>query len=264
MSRLSLYFSAKVVFLGGLWNFSVGIFGGYKKRAAMVAALCVVRSKSLVYNHGGEVFLEELFGTLELLAGVLLYLFELIFPAHGLPFVYTEAVVGKYLDALYLPVLAEGFAQGADVFLHVAIAWNKHVAQPEGVVVLFEPGGGAQGLLIATARALAMTLGVKLLDVEQNEVDLGEELFDVLVPHTAVRVYAGVYAVALEVAHDGYEGLGLYGGLATREGHAATLAEEWLLVNRHVDDVFGACSLAAIEVDGVWVCTIEAAEGTAL
>ena len=37
----------------------------------MVAALCVVRSKSLVYNHGGEVFLEELFGTLELLAGSL-------------------------------------------------------------------------------------------------------------------------------------------------------------------------------------------------
>ena len=71
MSRLSLYFSAKVVFLGGSWNFSVGIFGGYKKRAAMVAALCVVRSKSLVYNHGGEVFLEELFGTLELLAGSL-------------------------------------------------------------------------------------------------------------------------------------------------------------------------------------------------
>ena len=140
----------------------------------MVAALCVVRSKSLVYNHGGEVFLEELFGTLELLAGVLLYLFEFIFPPHGFPLVYTEAVVGKYLDALYLLVLAEGFAQGADVFLHVAIAWNKHVAQPEGVVVLFEPGGGAQGLLIATAGELAMTLGVKLLDVEQYEVDLGE------------------------------------------------------------------------------------------
>lgn len=106
MSRLPLYFSAKVVFLGSSWNFSVGIFGGYKKRAAMVAALCVVRSKSLVYDHGGEILLEENLGTLELLAGVLLHLFELVFPAHGLPFVYAEAVVGEYLYALYLLVLA--------------------------------------------------------------------------------------------------------------------------------------------------------------
>lgn len=94
----------------------------------MVAALCVVRSKSLVYNHGGEVFLEELFGTLELLAGVLLHGFELIFPTHGFPLVYAEAVVGEYLDTLYLLVLAEGFAQGADVLLHVAIAGYEHVA----------------------------------------------------------------------------------------------------------------------------------------
>ena len=264
MSRLSLYFSAKVVFLGGLWNFSVGIFGGYKKRAAMVAALCVVRSKSLVYNHGGEVFLEELFGTLELLAGVLLHLFELILPAHGLPLVYTKAVVGEYLDTLYLLVLAEGFAQGADILLHVAVAGHEHVAQPEGVVVLFEPGCSAQGLLVAAARELAMALGVELLDIEQHEVDLGEEFLDVLVPHTAIGVDAGVYAVALEILYYRYEGLGLYGGLATREGDTATLAEEGLLVDRHVDDVLGTGSLAAIEVDGVWVCTIEATEGTAL
>ena len=230
----------------------------------MVAALCVVRSKSLVYNHGGEVFLEELFGTLELLAGVLLYLFELIFPAHGLPFVYTEAVVGKYLDALYLLVLAEGFAQGADVFLHVAIAWNKHVAQPEGVVVLFEPGCGAQGLLVAAACELAMALEVELLDVEQHEVNLPKEFFYVLVPHTSVGVDAGVYAVALEVTHDGHEGFGLHGRFATREGDATTLAEEGLLVYRHVGDVLGTCSLTALQVDGVGVCTIEATEGTAL
>lgn len=152
----------------------------------MVAALCVVRSKSLVYNHGGEVFLEELFGTLELLAGVLLHGFELILPAHGLPLVYTEAVVGKYLDTLYLLVLAEGFAQGADILLHVAVAGHEHVAQPEGVVVLFEPGCGAQGLLVAAARELAMALGVELLDVEQYEVNLGEEFLHMLVPYAAV------------------------------------------------------------------------------
>ena len=230
----------------------------------MVAALCVVRSKSLVYDHGGEILLEELFGTLELLAGVLLHLFELVLPAHGLPFVYAEAVIGEYLDALYLLVLSEGFAQGADILLHVAVAGYEHVAQPEGVVVLFEPGCGAQGLLIATAGELAMALGVELLDVEQNEVDLGEEFLHVLVPYTTIGVDAGVYAVALEVLYYRDEGLGLHGGLATREGDAATLTEEGLLVYRHVDDVLGACSLAAIEVDGVGVGTVEATEGTAL
>lgn len=122
--------------------------------------------------------------------------------------------------------------------------------------MLFEPGCGAQGLLIAAAGELAMALGVELLDVEQNEVDFGEELFDVLVPHTAVRVDAGVYAVALEVLYYRDEGLGLHGGLATREGDAAPLAEEGLLVYRHVDDVLGTCSLTAIEVDGVGVGAI--------
>ena len=230
----------------------------------MVAALCVVRSKSLVYNHGGEVFLEELFGTLELLAGVLLHGFELILPTHGLPFVYTEAVVGEYLDTLYLLVLAEGFAEGADVLLHVAIAGHEHVAQPEGVVVLFEPGCGAQGLLVATAGELAMALGVELLDVEQHEVNLFEEFLYMLVPHATVGVDAGVYAVALEVAHEGHEGFGLHGRFATREGDTATLAKEGLLIYRHVGDVLGACSLTALKVDGVGVGTIEATEGTAL
>ena len=230
----------------------------------MVAALCVVRSKSLVYNHGGEVFLEELFGTLELLAGVLLHGFELILPAHGLPLVYTEAVVGEYLYALYLLVLAEGFAQGADVLLHVAIAGHEYITQPEGVVVLFEPGCGAQGLLVATARELAMALGVELLDVEQHEVDLGEELLDVLVPHTAIGVDAGVDAVALEILYYRDEGLGLHGRFATREGDAATLTEEGLLVYCHVNNVFGACGFTALKFDGVGVGTIEATEGTAL
>ena len=230
----------------------------------MVAALCVVRSKSLVYNHGGEVFLEELFGTLELLAGVLLHLFELIFPAHGLPFVYTEAVVGEYFYALYLLVLPEGFAQCTDVLLHIAISGYEDVAQPEGVVVLFEPGGGAQGLLVAATGELAMALGVELLDVEQHEVNLGEELLDVLVPHTAIGVDAGVDAVALEVLYYRDEVLGLHGGLATREGDAATLAKEGFLVYRHMDNILGARSLTTLEVDGVGVGAVEATEGTAL
>ena len=230
----------------------------------MVAALCVVRSKSLVYNHGGEVFLEELFGTLELLAGVLFYLFELILPTHGFPLVYAEAVVGEYLDTLYLLVLAKGFTQSSDILFHITISGYEYVAEPEGMVVLFEPCGGTQGLLVATAGELAMALGVELLDVEQNEVDLGEEFLHVLVPHTAVRVDAGVYAVALEVLYYRDEGLGLHGGLATREGDTATLAEEGLLVYSHVDDVLGTGSLTAIEVDGVGVGTIEATEGTAL
>ena len=230
----------------------------------MVAALCVVRSKSLVYNHGGEVFLEELFGTLELLAGVLLHGFELILPTHGFPLVYAEAVVGEYLDTLYLLVLAEGFSQGANVLLHVAVAGYEHVAEPEGVVVLFEPGCGAQGLLIAAAGELAMAFGVELLDVEQYEVNLCEEFLYVLVPHATIGVDTGVYTVTLEVAHDRDEGLGLYRRFATREGDATTLAEEGFLVYRHVDNVLGACSLTALKVDGIGVGTIEATEGTAL
>ena len=60
-----------------------------------------------------------------------------------------------------------------------------------------------------------MALGIELLDVEQHEVDLLQEFFNVLGPHTTIGVDASVYAVALEVAHDGHEGFGLYGGLAT-------------------------------------------------
>lgn len=225
--------------------------------------LCIGVPVSVDY-HRGEIFLKELFGTLELLLGVLLDGFELILPSHGLPLVYTEAVVRENLDTLYLLVLAKGFAQSADILFHIAIARHEYIAEPEGMVVLFEPCGGAQGLLVATAGELAMALGVELLDVEQYEVYLGEEFLYMLVPHTAVRVDAGMYAVALEVLYYRNEGLGLYGGLATREGDTATLAEEGLLVYCHVHDVFGACSFTALKFDGVGVCTIEATEGTAL
>ena len=225
--------------------------------------MCIGVPVSVDY-HRGEIFLKELFGTLELLLGVFLYLFELVLPAHGFPLVYAEAVVGEYLDTLYLLILAEGFAKGADILFHVAIAGHEHVAQPEGVVVLFEPCCSAQGLLVAAAGELAMALGVELLDVEQHEVNLFEEFLYVLVPHATVGVDAGVYAVALEVAHEGHEGFGLHGRFATREGDTATLAKEGLLVYRHVDDILGTCGLTALKVDGVGVGTIEATEGTAL
>ena len=73
-----------------------------------------------------------------------------------------------------------------------------------------------------------------------------------------------MYAMALEIFYYRYKGLGLHGGLATREGDTASLAEEGLLVYSHVDDVFGTCRFTALKLDGVGVCTIEATEGTAL
>ena len=72
------------------------------------------------------------------------------------------------------------------------------------MVVLFEPGGGAQGLLIAAAREVAMTLGVELLDVEQHKVYLAHEFLDVFVPHATIGIYTSMYAVALEVTYEGY------------------------------------------------------------
>ena len=147
--------------------------------------MCIGVPVSVDY-HRGEIFLKELFGTLELLLGVLLDGFELILPSHGLPLVYTEAVVREDLDALYLLVLAECFAQSADVFFHIAIAGYEDITKPERVVVFFEPCCGAQGLLVATAGELAMALGVELLDVEQYEVYFAEEFLYMLVPHTTV------------------------------------------------------------------------------
>ena len=155
----------------------------------------------LVNNHRVKVLVEEGLGTFELLTSVFLDLFEFVLPTHGLPLVYAEAMVGKYLYTLYLLVVTEGFAEGTYVLFHVAISGHEHITDPEGVVVLFEPGGGAQGLLIASSREVAMALGVELLDVEQHEVDLTHKLLDVLVPYAAIGVDAGVYAVALEVAH---------------------------------------------------------------
>ena len=129
---------------------------------------------------------------------------------------------------------------------HIAIAGYEDITKPERVVVFFEPCCGAQGLLVATAGELAMALGVELLDVEQYEVDLAEELLYMLIPHATVRVDAGVYAMTLEVAHEGHEGFSLYGGLTAREGYTATLAEEGLLVYRHMNDIFGTGGLTAL------------------
>ena len=168
-----------------------------------------------VHNHCGEIFLEEGFGTLELLLRVLFHVVEFVFPSHGFPLVYAEAVVGEYLYALYLLVLAKGFTQSSDILFHITISRYEYVAEPEGMVVLFEPCGGTQGLLVATAGELAMALGVELLDVEQYEVYFVEEFFYMLVPHTTVRVNAGVYAMALEIFYYRYKGLGLYGRFAT-------------------------------------------------
>ena len=160
--------------------------------------------------------------------------------------------------------MAESLAKSTDVFFHVTISGHKYITKPEGMLMLFEPGGGAQGLLIAAAREVAMAFGVELLDVEQYKVNLVHKLLDVLVPYAAIGVNASVYAVALEVAHKRYQSFGLYGGLATREGDTATLAEEGYLAHGHIDNLFRTCSLAAIEVDGVRVGTVEATEGTAL
>ena len=139
-----------------------------------------------VHNHCREIFLEEGLCTLELLLRVLFHVVEFVFPSHGFPLVYAESVVGEYLDALDLLVLSEGFAQGTDVFLHVTISRYEYIAEPEGVIVLFEPCGGTQGLLVATAGELAMALGVELLDVEQYEVYFAEEFLYMLVPNTTV------------------------------------------------------------------------------
>ena len=140
----------------------------------------------LINNNIGEVFHEELFGTFKLLLSVFFHLFKLIFPAHNFPLVYTEAVIGEYLYALYLLVLAKGFTQSSDILFHITISRYEYIAEPEGVVVLFEPCSGTQGLLVATAGKLAMALGVELLDVEQYEVYFAEEFFYMLVPHTTV------------------------------------------------------------------------------
>ena len=152
---------------------------------------------------------------MELLLSIFFHLFKLIFPAHSFPLVYAEAVVGEYLYALYLLVLAKGFTQSSDILFHITISRYEYVAEPEGMVVLFEPCGGTQGLLVASTGELAMALRVELLDVEQYEVYFVEEFFYMLVPHTTVRVYAGVYAMALEIFYYRYKGLGLYGRFAT-------------------------------------------------
>lgn len=217
-----------------------------------------------VHNHCGEIFLEEGFGTLELLLRVLFHVVEFVFPSHGFPLVYAESVVGEYLDALYLLVLTESFAEGTDIFFHIAIAGHEDVAKPEGVIVLFEPSCGAQGLLVAAAGKVAMALGIELLDIEQHEVDLVHQLLHMLVPYTTIGVDTGVYAMTFQVLHQGYKCFGLYGRLTSREGDTTTLAKEGYLADGHVYDLFGACRFATIKVYSVGVCTIEATEGTAL
>ena len=41
---------------------------------------------------------------------------------------YAEAVVGQYFYTLYLLIVTKGFAEGTDVFFHVAVAGYEYVA----------------------------------------------------------------------------------------------------------------------------------------
>ena len=218
----------------------------------------------LVYDNIGEILVEELLGTLKLLLSVLFHFAELVVPAHRFPLMYAKAVVGEYLDTLYLFVLAKGFAKSTDILFHIAIIRYEDITKPEGVVVLFEPSSSAKGLLVAAACELAMTLGVELLDIEQHEVYLAEEFLDMLVPYTTISVDAGVYTMTLEVAYKGHKGFGLYRRFATREGDTTTLAIEGLLANSHVYNIFGTSSFATLERNRVGVGTIKATEGTTL
>ena len=156
-------------------------------------------------------------------------------------------------------------AQCAHICLIVAQAGHQHVAQPKGVVVRFEPGGRAKGLLVRAARDVAVALVVELLHIKEHEVAEAEQFLHVLVPHRPVAVEARVDARFLQPSEEGDERFGLHGGLATREGDAATLAEEGFHADGLFKDIVGVGQFAiADSVNRIWVGTIQTAEGAAL
>lgn len=223
-----------------------------------------VRRAGSVDHHRREVLAQQRSGAVELLGGILAYVAESVLEPHRLVLVDAERVVGEQLDPLQRAVAAKLPAQCADILLGVAVARYEHIAQPEGLAVLLEPGGRAQRLGIVAPGEQAVALRVGLLDVEQHQVGEREELLDVGIPERAVGVDAGVDALLAEHAQQRHERPGLEGGLASREGHAAPPAEEGALVDGHAENLFGRRRLPAAGLNRVGVGAVEAAEVAAL
>ncbi len=105
-----------------------------------------------VHHQLGEVFAQDGFGLLDFFGRVFLDVAKLVFPTHGLVFMYAKCVVGQEFHALNLFVALEVFAQGAQVGLGIAQFRHKDIAEPERMPRGFEPFCGFERLGIAPGR----------------------------------------------------------------------------------------------------------------
>ena len=125
----------------------------------------------LVYEYRLEVLVEQRLRSVELLGRILLHALQLILLSHSLVLVYSEGMVGQYLDSLHHLELAQVLAQRANIRLGIAIARHKHIAQPEWLAIALEPLRSTESLLVATLGQKLMLRRVVLLDIEQHQVD---------------------------------------------------------------------------------------------
>lgn len=218
-----------------------------------------------IHHELREIVAKDGGGGFKLLGGVFLRVLQFIVPTEGFVFVYAQGVIGQEFDSLDLLVVLEMTSEGMEVFGCVAQAGHEDIAKPEGMVVLFEPGGSAEGLLIAAAGYAGMAVGMDFLDIEQDEVGQREEFFDMAVPYGTVGVNADVETFGFELTEEGDEFLSLNGWFTAREGDAAALAEERLHRYGLLEDILGGGRCAfPYGIDCVGVGTVEAAEGAAL
>lgn len=217
-----------------------------------------------VQDHEGEIFTEEGFGARKLGFGVEGDGFQGVFLAEGGIFVDAEGVVREDFDALQHLIGPEMLSEGTDVLLEVAVAGDEDIAEPERPAVLLQPGGGLQGLMIAPAGEGLVSFGVEFLDIEEDKVNEGKELFHIAVPDAAVGVKAYIYALVVQLMNKGDKGFRLDCGLATGKCDPAAFPEKRLLADCHAENLLRVGFLAAFVRDGVRIGTIQAPERAAL
>ena len=192
-----------------------------------------------------------------MLGGILLHALQLILLAHSLVLVNTKGVVWQNLYALQHLVRAKVLAQSANINLSVAITGHQYIAQPKRLSVAFKPLRSTQSLLVAALGQEKVLCRVMLLHIEQYQIDNREQLLYPLVPYRAIRIDADMYALLFQLSAEGYQCLCLHGRLATAECDAATLAEEWFLTHRLLDDMLWVGRLCfALQIYGVGVGAI--------
>ena len=157
-------------------------------------------SKS-VHDRAVEILLEKKQCSVELLLCIERSVFQLVILAKRLVFMYSESVIWKNLYPLQHLEVLEMLSQGSDVLFEITDARNKHISEPERLIVFFKPLCCLECLCVAPSCKFFVSGRIELLAIEKNQISVVQELFHRTVPDPSVGVYTDVYPFFLETLY---------------------------------------------------------------